>query len=144
MSKQAFVFPGQGSQFSGMGKNLYEQNDAAKALFEKANEILLENSNTRFLIQSDETEFIEKMTTLFPNSFYFKDEARHMSKRNSTVDKVFKNFNYRYAKFYLAITIIMSKCKAVVCGSSGNCSIWIAFYRGNADNLFQYFEGSLI
>ncbi|MER2997117.1 ACP S-malonyltransferase [Pontibacter populi] len=38
--KKAYVFPGQGSQFVGMGKDLYEQHDEAKQLFDKANEIL--------------------------------------------------------------------------------------------------------
>ena len=38
--KKAYVFPGQGSQFSGMGKDLYETNPLAKELFEKANSIL--------------------------------------------------------------------------------------------------------
>src|SRR5689334_15754948 len=38
--KKAYVFPGQGSQFPGMGKDLYENKPEAKELFEKANTIL--------------------------------------------------------------------------------------------------------
>ena len=37
---KAYVFPGQGAQFVGMGKDVYEHTSEAKALFEQANEIL--------------------------------------------------------------------------------------------------------
>ena len=37
---RAYIFPGQGAQFTGMGKDLYENSPLAREYFEKANEIL--------------------------------------------------------------------------------------------------------
>ena len=107
-----------------------------------ANLVLEENPNIKFLIQSDETEFIEFILKKFPNnSFYFKDEIRHIKSCNSTVDVEMKSQNYLFSKYYLAITIVMSKCKYIVCGS-GNCSMWIMFYRGHCKNVYQNLNGS--
>lgn len=109
-----------------------------------SSEILKRNPNTLFLIQSDETEFIEFMTSIYPNnSFYFKDEIRHMKNTCNTVDRLISSNNYEYSMYYLAITIIMSKSKYVICGS-GNCSIWIMLYRGNNKNCVQYLNGEWI
>ena len=102
-----------------------------------ANKILEINPDILFLIQSDETEFINFISERFPNnSFYFNDEIRHIPKCNSTVDILMKDKNSVFSKYYLAITIIMSKCKYIICGS-GNCSYWIILYRGNNNNVIQ-------
>ena len=106
-----------------------------------ANLIMKNNPNILFLIQSDETEFINFITKKFPNnSFFFNDEIRHIPKTNSSVDIQMKDKNYKFSKYFLAITIIMSKCKYIICGS-GNCSMWIMFYRGNNNNVFQNLKG---
>ena len=106
-------------------------------IISKAKQLLIQNPNIIFLIQSDETEFINKMLLEFPRSFFFKDEIRHINKCDNTVDIIYKDTNYEYSKFYFAITIIMSKCKYIIC-TSGNCSIWIMLYRNNANNVYQY------
>ncbi len=106
------------------------------------NQLLEKNPNLMFLVQSDETEFIEFITNKFPNnSFYFNDEIRHMKKCNNTVDIKMKSQIYEFSKKYLAITIIMSRCKYIICGS-GNCDIWIMFYRGNNKNVIQNLNGA--
>jgi len=77
------------------------------------------------------------MTSKYEKSFYFKNKIRSINKCNKSVDYINPIQNFEFQKYYLAITIIMSKCKYIICGT-GNCSIWIMFYRGNSNNLIQF------
>ena len=82
------------------------------------------------------------MTKMYPdNSFYFKDEIRHIKKCNSTVDIEMQETNNLFSKYFLAITIIMSKCKYLIFGT-GNCSMWIVFFRGHNNNTIQNFKNN--
>jgi hypothetical protein len=113
-------------------------------IIEKANTILTNNPTVQFLIQSDEAEFIHKMEETFPNnSICFKDEIRYIPKCMSTVVHECREDVLEYSKWYLAITLIMSKCKYIIC-TTGNCSIWIMLYRGNANHVNQYLDGEWV
>ena len=124
--------------YRGNDKNKETITGGYEEYLEKAELLLKENPNIQFLVQSDETEFLELVMKRFPtNSFYFKDEIRHMNRCNTSVDLVNSKENYGYSKKFLAITYIMSKCEYIIC-NSGNCSLWIMLYRGKANNVYQY------
>lgn len=130
--------------YRGNDKNTETNTCSYEDIIIHAKEIQLKNPSIRFMIQSDESEFILRMSNEFPNSFYCKDEIRHMNKQLSTVDILYKDTNYEFSKKYLAITLLMAESKYIICGSSGNCSLWIIFYRNHINNLYQFNNGKWI
>ena len=116
-----------------------------KEIAQHARTIIGHHPNCRILLQSDETDFIESMLAEFgERAFFFKDEIRHMPRNPATtVDKTMRENISFYSKYYLAITYVMSKCKWIVC-TSGNCSLFIMYYRGNANNVYQFLNGTWI
>jgi len=125
--------------YRGNDKNTETKICGYQDIINKAREVYKENPNITFLIQSDETDFLNQMVNEFSNSFRFSDEyICHIMDKTKTVQNIFsKEMNYEYAKKYLAVTIVMSKCKFVIC-TTGNCSIWITYFRGNSNNVYQY------
>jgi hypothetical protein len=106
---------------------------------EKINKIKENNKNIKFIFQSDETDFLEKMNELYPDNIIFYDEIRHIKKNNNlTVDNYgnSQEINYKYALNFLAIVYIISKCKYIIC-NTGNISMWMALFRENTINYIQ-------
>jgi hypothetical protein len=109
----------------------------------RAREYKVNNPSTKFLIQSDETEFLEVMIKEFPDSIVFYNHIRHIPKSNTSVDKLSIQDNYIFSRYFLAIVLIMSKCKHIIC-ISGNISMWISFFRGHAEGIDQFKESNWV
>lgn len=112
-------------------------------VIDKAKQIQEQNPNVVFLIQSDETDFINRMSNEFPNSFHFGQYISHMNNKQSNcavTQTLSRQEKYEFVKNYVAITMIMAKCKHIIC-TSGNCTLWILLYREGFHNVHQYLNG---
>jgi len=74
--KKAYVFPGQGSQFKGMGLELYQQSEAARALFDRADE-LLGFSITQIMFEGSDEEL--KQTNVTQPAIFIHSVARALT-----------------------------------------------------------------
>ena len=109
----------------------------------KAREVKAANPNIKFLVQPDETEFLNAFLSAFPDSIHFT-ETPHLSKMMSAVffeTKLADRMEYG-AKF-LAATLTLSKCNTLIT-HSGNCGLWATLYRGSANNVHQIFNNEWI
>lgn len=104
----------------------------------KAKEVLAENPDILFLVQPDETEFLEAFTAEFPGRCIVFEETPHMRKKDSAIFYELPLAEKTpHAQYFLAAVIALSMCKHVIT-HSGNGSMWLTLYRGNMDNVHQF------
>jgi len=106
----------------------------------KAKELITINNKLQFVIQTDELEFLEVFLKEFPNSIFFKEVPAINSSSFTNCSKVLGEENkLDHVINFVSIIYIFSKFKYLIT-TSGNCEIFITFYRNNTNNLFQYLK----
>ena len=82
------------------------------------------------------------MKSKYPHCICF-DENKVSNKKYGIHNENTNNVNYNDIKYLFATFLIMSECKHLVI-SSGNCSLWMTYYRGHVDNIYQCLHNSFL
>ena len=105
---------------------------------DKATEIIAQNPNVRFLVQPDETEFLDYFYAAFPDRVFWFEETPSIAKQDSAVFyELPTDKRADYACNFLAATYAISKCKHIIT-HSGNGGMWAVLFRGNFENCYQF------
>jgi len=98
-----------------------------------------EQPNIKFLIQPDETEFLQYcIDNLGKDKVISFEETPHMLKRDDCIFyKLPQGERAEYGAKYFAAVLCLSRCKHLIT-HSGNGGFWSAAYRGHANNVHQF------
>jgi hypothetical protein len=99
------------------------------------------NENIKILLQTDSSQFIDYINNKMLKNVVIINENKTSYTNKGIHNEQLSSTNYYDMLNFLSTIIILSKCKYIIC-SSGNCSIWIMFYRGNSKNVIQYLNGN--
>tara|TARA_Y100000389_G_scaffold140244_1_gene138050 strand:- start:67 stop:909 length:843 start_codon:yes stop_codon:yes gene_type:complete len=122
--------------YRGTDKFIETQLASFDAFYNQIIKIVNINKDINILLQTDSAKFVDYINDRNLKNIVIIDENA-TSYDNKGVHYEQQNTNYKDMFYFLSTIIILSKCKYIIC-SSGNCSIWIMFYRGNNENVIQY------
>jgi len=126
--------------YRGNDKVLETQKPTYNEVILKAKELKETNSKIKFVIQTDEKEFLYAFLSVFPDSLYFNEMYVINNKPDSNVVKFLNNKNKKaHVINFVSIIYLFSKLKYLIT-TSGNCELFIILYRNNAKNLHQYLK----
>jgi hypothetical protein len=99
------------------------------------------NQEIIFIVQSDETEFIDAFKESFPGAIVI-EEVPHMHKKQSAIhDELPQQDRAEFGANFFAALLVMSKCQYLIT-HSGNCGLWAVLYRGNPEQVYQWLNNS--
>lgn len=129
---------------------LYRGNDKSREtilpsyeeMLDKINEVIDDNPNHKILVQTDEIEFSEFISSKI--DVIVIKESKMINKSNTSIQyKTQIGEKVSNAKIFLAIMNLISRCDKVIL-NSGNVGLWTCLYRGNNKGVYQYISNGKI